>query len=45
MSQISHEQNENAGKTKPGAVWITGAGSGIGAAMARRFASQAGLSL
>ena len=40
MSQISPEQSENAGKTKPGAVWVTGAGSGIGAAMARRFASE-----
>ena len=40
MNQISPDSSENAGKIKPGAVWITGAGSGIGAAMARRFGSE-----
>lgn len=40
MNQISSGESENAGKTMRAAVWITGAGSGIGAAMARRFASQ-----
>ncbi|WP_266035059.1 SDR family NAD(P)-dependent oxidoreductase, partial [Brucella intermedia] len=38
MSQNSPELNANSGKIVPGTVWITGAGSGIGAAMARRFA-------
>lgn len=40
MNHISSGESENAGKTMRATVWITGAGSGIGAAMARRFASQ-----
>ncbi|WP_176073011.1 SDR family oxidoreductase [Brucella intermedia] len=40
MSQNSPELNANSGKIVPGTVWITGAGSGIGAAMARRFARE-----
>ena len=40
MSQSSSQQGKNPGQTERGAAWITGAGSGIGAAMARQFARE-----